>query len=769
MKVKLGMLRNHEHAIHSVQRLADIILIAATCPLLTLVYGRPWAPQVSTTILIAVLAFAVAAEVCSLYRPWRIERFRVEIRTVFLAWSLTVGVLILIGFATKTSEDYSRVISFAWFALAPVVLSAWRLFVRSILRGMRANGWNTRQVAILGATDNARHLCEQIAERPWMGIRIKGVFDDRGADRRVDLTDLECPFLGGCADLIAACRASEIDVVYVALPLRAEPRIAQVMHDLADTTATLYLVADFYQYQPVGAQLSSIGRVPLISLHGTPIDGVNSWLKRLEDIVLGSVILAMITPPMLVIAIMLKLTSRGPVFFAQRRYGLNGKEIRILKFRTMTVSEDGDKVVQAQKNDKRVTPLGAILRRNSLDELPQFLQVIAGQMSIVGPRPHAVAHNETYRTLIPGYMLRHKVKPGITGWAQVNGWRGETPEVDSMKRRVEHDLEYINRWTVLWDIKIVLLTIFGRKKNQNAYWPAARSPSAARPPPERAQGLQDPESREDRRQHARDPLDDELNGGRGEDEAHHALDDVHPRLPEPPLDGERTPEDQVGRVGRQRDGAEDHGILPGVLGARDEDHDRRRRARPREDGDGEREDRDVGAPHPLGLLLGRRALAGPLRAEHVDGQQEEENAARDPKGAQGDAEHAEDHAAEGRERREHDAGGEGRPARRAALVVGRVRGRHREEQRHRRGRVDDQQQRRQRRQREGHEAREHAAIMSPNSRVRRRDGATSRPRPHACSDLSRDQPRGGSRRGPPGRAATGRCSSMRRPASLPCS
>jgi putative colanic acid biosynthesis UDP-glucose lipid carrier transferase len=469
VKVKLGLLRNHEHAIHTFQRLADIILIAVTCPLLSLVYGQPWAPQVSTTILIAVLAFAVAAEVCSLYRPWRIERFRVEIRTVFLAWGMTVAILVMIGFATKTSDEYSRVVSFGWFLLAPIVLSAWRLVVRSVLRGMRASGWNTRQVAVLGATDNARHLCEQIAERPWMGIRIKGVFDDRGADRRVDLNDLECPFLGGCADLIAACRASEIDVVYVALPLRAEPRIAQVMRDLADTTATVYLVADFFQYQPVGGQLTSIGRVPLISLHGTPFSGVNSWLKRMEDIALGAVILTMIAGPMIVIAILLKLTSRGPVFFVQRRYGLNGREIHILKFRTMTVAEDGAKVVQATKNDKRVTPLGAILRRTSLDELPQFLQVLAGQMSIVGPRPHAVAHNEMYRTLIPGYMLRHKVKPGITGWAQVNGWRGETPEVDSMKRRVEHDLEYINRWTVLWDIKIVLLTIFGRKKNQNAY------------------------------------------------------------------------------------------------------------------------------------------------------------------------------------------------------------------------------------------------------------------------------------------------------------
>ncbi|MDB4981607.1 MAG: Capsular polysaccharide synthesis enzyme CpsA, sugar transferase [Myxococcales bacterium] len=464
-----GLVRNHEQAIHAVQRLVDILLVAAVHPFLNWLYGQPWTPESSTATLIAVLAFSGAGEVCSLYRPWRIERFRVEIRTVFLSWAMTVGALVVIAFATKTSNDHSRVVSFGWFALAPFVLSAWRLLVRSILRGLRASGWNTKQVALVGATEQARDLCEQIAERPWMGIRVLGVFDDRGADRRIDLAELGCTFLGKLVDLVAACRAGQIDVVYIALPLRAEPRIAEVMRDLADTTATVYLVADFFQLPIVSAELSAIGRVPLISLHGTPFHGLNVLLKRLEDIVVGSLILLMIAIPMMVIAIVLKLTSAGPVFFVQRRYGLNGKEIRILKFRTMTVSEDGANVVQATKNDKRVTRFGALLRRTSMDELPQFLQVIAGQMSVVGPRPHAVAHNESYRALIPGYMLRHKVKPGITGWAQVNGWRGETPDVSWMKKRVEFDLEYISRWTVLWDLKIVLLTVFGRKKSQNAY------------------------------------------------------------------------------------------------------------------------------------------------------------------------------------------------------------------------------------------------------------------------------------------------------------
>jgi putative colanic acid biosysnthesis UDP-glucose lipid carrier transferase len=467
--LKLGSLRNHEHAIHTVQRLADILLVAGVFPIVNWIYGQSLTPASSTLLLIAVLAFTISSELCSLYRPWRIERFRVEIRTVFLAWALTVAALVLIGFATKKSGTYSRVVSFGWFALVPVVLSTWRLLIRSILRALRASGLNTRTVAVLGATEGARNLCEEISSRLWMGFRVKGVYDDRAPDRRTDLTDVGCSYVGGLAELVAACRAGEIDIVYVALPLRAEPRIAQVARDLADTTASVHLIADFFQYQLTGAQFSAIGRVPLISLHATPFDGMNLWLKRLEDIVLGSLITTVIAAPMVIIAILLKLTSRGPIFFVQRRYGLNGKEIRVLKFRTMTVSEDGPLVMQAQKNDKRVTKLGAVLRRTSLDELPQFLQVIAGQMSVVGPRPHAVAHNEMYRVLIPGYMLRHKVKPGVTGWAQVNGWRGETPDVSWMKKRIEYDLEYIRRWTVLWDIKIVLLTIFGRKANENVY------------------------------------------------------------------------------------------------------------------------------------------------------------------------------------------------------------------------------------------------------------------------------------------------------------
>jgi putative colanic acid biosynthesis UDP-glucose lipid carrier transferase len=196
---------------------------------------------------------------------------------------------------------------------------------------------------------------------------------------------------------------------------------------------------------------------------------MNGWLKRAEDLILGVAILAVAAIPMLLIACAVKWTSKGSILFKQRRYGLNGKVVYVWKFRTMTVSDDGETVMQAKKGDSRLTPIGAFLRRTSLDELPQFFNVLQGTMSIVGPRPHAVAHNEQYRWLIPGYMLRHKVKPGITGWAQVNGWRGETDTLEKMEKRVECDLEYMRNWSLWLDIKIVALTIFKGFYSKNAY------------------------------------------------------------------------------------------------------------------------------------------------------------------------------------------------------------------------------------------------------------------------------------------------------------
>jgi putative colanic acid biosynthesis UDP-glucose lipid carrier transferase len=229
------------------------------------------------------------------------------------------------------------------------------------------------------------------------------------------------------------------------------------------------MVVDFLYYSLLRAQWSQIGGIPVVSLHNSPFEGVGAWVKRLEDLIIGGMIVLLTLIPMACIAIAIKVSSPGPIFFRQWRYGLCGKKIRILKFRTMNVCEDGPSVRQASKNDSRITRIGRFLRRTSLDEFPQFFQVLTGEISLVGPRPHAVAHNEQYRSLIHGYMLRHIVKPGITGWAQVNGWRGETVELEKMKQRVRHDLEYICNWNLLLDLKIIFLTVFGTKKSRNAY------------------------------------------------------------------------------------------------------------------------------------------------------------------------------------------------------------------------------------------------------------------------------------------------------------
>ena len=219
----------------------------------------------------------------------------------------------------------------------------------------------------------------------------------------------------------------------------------------------------------MNARWQSIGSVQALSVYDTPFQGASDLLKRAEDIVLSSIILLMLTLPMLCIAAAVKLTSPGPVIFKQKRYGLDGKQILVYKFRSMKVQDNGPTVKQATKNDPRITKLGAFLRRTSLDELPQFINVLQGRMSIVGPRPHAVAHNEEYRKLIKGYMLRHKVRPGITGWAQVNGLRGETETINKMVKRVEYDLDYIHRWSVWLDLKIIFMTVFNGFINKNAY------------------------------------------------------------------------------------------------------------------------------------------------------------------------------------------------------------------------------------------------------------------------------------------------------------
>jgi putative colanic acid biosynthesis UDP-glucose lipid carrier transferase len=345
------------------------------------------------------------------------------------------------------------------------LFAAHRLLPLLLPRILAAEGLRKTAV-IAGANDLGRRLAARLRGDPMLGVRFAGYFDDRGALRLRDLAAAEN--LGTLERLADYVRANPVDVIYIALPMASQPRILRLLEDLRDTTASIYFVPDIFVSDLIQARVDSIGGLPVVAVCETPFHGFNGFVKRLSDVVLASLILTMIAPLLLCIAIGVKRSSPGPVLFKQRRYGLDGRKIVVYKFRTMTVAEDGDVVRQATRNDSRITRFGAFLRRTSLDELPQFINVVQGRMSIVGPRPHAVAHNEMYRKLIRGYMIRHKVRPGITGLAQVMGLRGETDTVEKMKARIEYDLTYLRNWSVLLDLQIVLKTVvvvLGKEKN----------------------------------------------------------------------------------------------------------------------------------------------------------------------------------------------------------------------------------------------------------------------------------------------------------------
>jgi putative colanic acid biosynthesis UDP-glucose lipid carrier transferase len=318
---------------------------------------------------------------------------------------------------------------------------------------------------IVGASPVGDALAERIGGDPCLSD-VAGFFDDRHEPR---VGSHPLPLLGGLDDVVGYVKRHRVRSVYIALPVTSDERVRRLVESLRDTTASIYFVPDTLGFDTIQGRVAQVGGMPLIAVLETPFHGVNAVLKRSMDIAVAALALAVLWPLMVAIAAAIKLGSPGPALFRQRRYGLDGEEFQVFKFRTMTVCEDGARIEQAKQGDARVTGLGAVLRRTSLDELPQFLNVLGGTMSVVGPRPHAVAHNEQYRRLIEGYMLRHKVKPGITGWAQVNGWRGETDTLRKMVYRVEHDLYYIRNWSPWLDLRILWLTVFGRKVRSNAY------------------------------------------------------------------------------------------------------------------------------------------------------------------------------------------------------------------------------------------------------------------------------------------------------------
>ena len=382
---------------------------------------------------------------------------------ILAGWMAIVALLLLLGWASRTLEVFDPRVLLAWTIATPAALFAAHRAAPWLLPRVLAGQGLERIAVVAGANEVGRGVAARLRANPLLGVRVAGFFDDRAPERTQE------PVLGSISALADYLRSTRVDIIYIALPMASQPRILKLLEELRDTTASIYFVPDIFVFDLIQARLDTIGDLPLVAVCETPFYGFNGLVKRVSDFVFALAILVLISPLMLAIALGVKLSSPGPVLFKQRRYGVDGRKIMVYKFRSMTVTEDGDVIRQATQNDARVTRLGAFLRKTSLDELPQFINVLQGRMSVVGPRPHAVAHNELYRKLIRGYMIRHKVKPGITGLAQVNGCRGETDTVDKMKARIELDLAYLRNWSLLLDLQIILKTVVVVLRKQNAY------------------------------------------------------------------------------------------------------------------------------------------------------------------------------------------------------------------------------------------------------------------------------------------------------------
>ena len=388
-------------------------------------------------------------------------------RAIFVNW-LVIGVLLLmLGWATRTLEAFDQRAILAWIIVTPFALLGAHRLLPVVLPRLLVAGSLQRTAVIAGANELGRRLAQRIQTTASPGIRFEGYFDDRSPERRGNVPPGE--LLGTLDDLAPYAKSHHLDLIYITLPMVSQPRILNLLDELRDTTASIYFAPDIFLSDLIQARMDAVGELPVLAVCETPFYGINGLIKRTSDIVLASAILLLIAPVMAAIAIGVKWGSPGPIIFKQRRYGLDGREIVVYKFRTMTVLEDGSEIRQAVNGDLRVTPFGAFLRRYSLDELPQFINVLQGCMSVVGPRPHAVAHNEMYRKLIKGYMIRHKVKPGITGWAQINGLRGETNTLDKMAMRIEYDLAYLRNWSPRLDLEIVIKTVIVVLMSPNAY------------------------------------------------------------------------------------------------------------------------------------------------------------------------------------------------------------------------------------------------------------------------------------------------------------
>ena len=466
-------IHQHSQALLNSIKLVDFFLVACLLYLLAAAkhfyFGGGLHPDLHVTVaLVGAAILQFLASISEFYRSITERTNSKHITKIVLIWLITCALVLLWGFVVGETDKFARSVIGLWFTLTPVVLIAWHLMIRMTVASIRAN--SASDVVVFGAGEVGEKFAREVRQSPWLGYKIAGFFDDKLAQGE---KVAGMPVLGSIAEGIELAKKSQWRKAYIALPLKAQDKIEEIIDQLADSAVDIELIPDIFGFELINAKISQIGSLPVIALQASPISGYNAALKRLMDITVSAAVLAITSPLLLTIALAIKIENPNlPIIFKQRRCGLNGKEVIVWKFRTMTVLEDGKDVKLATRDDQRITKLGNFLRKTSLDEFPQFFNAFTGRLSIVGPRPHAMSIKEQYRQQAPSYMRRHIVKPGITGWMQINGMRGEAGNVDSketIQKRTELDLYYVQNWSVWLDIKIIVLTALREFSNKKAY------------------------------------------------------------------------------------------------------------------------------------------------------------------------------------------------------------------------------------------------------------------------------------------------------------
>ena len=441
-------------------RVIDIFIIIISCVIAhyirfdDLALPNQYYLFVITLIFLTINIFSIF----NAYKDWRGKSLFTELTHLSIYWVIVILILSTLTFITRTGSEFSREWAAWTFFITYIGFIGSRITGRHLVRHLIKSGYNQNRVVIIGAGQLGLRACESMQKQTWAGLIPVAFFDDARHGFSYNGIKVEGTTKEAVDFIEEHRKTTPIDQVWIALPLYAQKEIEALQNALQDTATKVYFIPDLFGFNLASYNVDEIVGLPVMNMSAPPMTALSATLKRLEDLIVSSLSLIFFSPLFIAIAILIKRDSQGPVFFKQRRYGRDGKEILVWKFRSMTTEDNGDNIKQAGRNDARVTKIGAFLRKSSIDELPQLINVLLGSMSLVGPRPHAVAHNEFYRKKVQGYMVRHQMRPGITGWAQVNGSRGETAEIEDMEERIRYDLEYIRNWSIFLDIRIILMT-----------------------------------------------------------------------------------------------------------------------------------------------------------------------------------------------------------------------------------------------------------------------------------------------------------------------